>query len=125
MYKIILYLLSSGITGLIYLGLLYLFSDILQWHSIISVSLSYGSAMAFYFLTNKIAVFQHRKTGSEKREVLQFIILVTINYLLTLGMVSAVEALKGGVYLGSVIAGVVTVTLTFFVFDRILFKAHK
>ncbi|NLP00956.1 MAG: GtrA family protein [Fibrobacter sp.] len=125
MKKVILYLLSSGITGLIYIGMLYLFNDILKWHHLLSVSISYGSAMTIYFLINKLGVFQAKKTGTEKREVIQFIILIAFNYLVTLGIVAGIEALGGGVFLGSAIAGVVTVTLTFFVFDRLLFKRRE
>lgn len=67
-------------------------------------------------------VFKKEKSGAVKREVIQFIILISINYVITLLIVAAVRHYTGEVFSGSIIAGVVTVSLTYLVFDRILFK---
>lgn len=117
----ILFLLSAGITGFLYIAILFLLRDIWKISPYVSVAAAYISAMCFYFLTNKLFVF--KKADSQKKihfkEILHFSILITFNFLVTVFLVWLVMKFTGEVYTGSVVAGIVTTLLAYFVFGRI------
>ncbi len=119
--KEILFVISASITGLLYIGILFLFRDIWKFNPYISVAVSYISAMCFYFLTNKIFVFKKREFHKKAlfREIFHFTILITINFLITLFLVWVFLQFTGEVYSGSIAAGIVTTLLAYFVFGRI------
>ena len=87
-----------------------------------SVSVSYAISMALYFVFNKLIVFSKRGRKEFIRETLQFITLVSINYFLTLLIVTSVSRFTGEPYTGSLLAGIITIFLTWLVFKRVLFR---
>jgi putative flippase GtrA len=126
--KTIYFTAASLVTGALYAALLFIFDSVLNLPFFISVSLSYISAMLFYFITNKLLTFNtvHDKNVIT-REVIQYILLVFVNYILTIMIVTVVSFFTGEIYSGSLLAGVITITLTFFVFDKLIFvsRSHK
>ncbi|MBD3345166.1 MAG: hypothetical protein GF401_08910 [Chitinivibrionales bacterium] len=119
-----LYLLVSGGVGLIYMGLLYILDSVAGYSPAVSVTGAYVTAMSFYFIINKLVIFGRFKSGRSGREFLQFALVVTVNYFVTRFIVQGIHALTGEVYSGSVLAGVITISLTYLVFDRIVFKTR-
>lgn len=118
--KITFFLISAGITGLIYIGIVYFTFNTLHLNSYVSVSIAYASAMVFYFVTNKLAIFKSAaKSANLYRQIGQFLVMVVINYAITLFLVWAIKKFTGEVYSGSVAAGIVTTLLAYFVLGRI------
>jgi putative flippase GtrA len=120
--QLIMFLLSAAATGAIYLGLLYVCRNIGKLNPYVSVSAAYVGAMAFYFTTNKLVVFRKGKSGSVWREVLGFLPLAAVNYVLTLVIVAIIRQYTNEEYSGSVVAGIVTTALAYFVFKKWLFR---
>ncbi len=116
------YVASSLFVGGIYLGVLFVMDSLLGASTALSVTVSYAGAMLVYFLLSKLAVFKSPSRTTAGREFVQFTIIVTVNYFLTQLIVHGIEALTGNVYLGSVVAGVVTISLTYMLFDRVVFR---
>lgn len=117
-----MFLVSAGATGAIYMGLLYLCRYVLTISSNVSVSVAYGGAMVFYFTTNKLVVFRKSDRGTVWRELIGFLPLAAVNYLLTLIIVAFIRRYTHEEYFGSLVAGIVTTALAYVVFDKLLFK---
>jgi putative flippase GtrA len=120
--RVVMFLISAGATGTIYMGLLYLCRNVLAINPYLSVSVAYTAAMAFYFITNKLVVFRKRNGGSVWRELIKFLPLATVNYILTLIIVALIRKYTHEEYSGSVVAGLVTTALAYLVFDKWLFN---
>jgi len=123
--KVTGFLTSAAITAVLYLAVLYVLQEILQWHALINVTCAYGVSMAFYFASNRFIVF----CGSAEREILRqirrFSVMAVINYLVTVAAVYFVKKYHGNVYTGSIIAGILTTFIAYFIFDRIIFNNRK
>lgn len=120
--KLVFYGVVSGGVGLVYLGLLMVMDLLVGTSPVLSVTVAYASAMFVYFIISKLFIFKSTDRSQSGRELLQFGTVVTINYFLTQLIVQGIHALTGEVYSGSFIAGVVTISLSYIVFDRIVFK---
>jgi len=120
--KVFLFLVSSATAGLIYMSLLYVCNDLAKLNPILSVTISYGSAMALYFVANKLVIFRIRDCRRLFIEITQFIIMVGFNYLITVFIVNSCLRVNLNVYYGSLIAGIVTTLITYVIFEKILFK---
>lgn len=120
--KVFLFLVSSATAGLIYMSLLYVCNDLAKLNSILSVTISYGSAMTLYFVANKLVIFRIRDCRRLFIEITQFIIMVGFNYLITVFIVNLCLRVNLNVYYGSLIAGIVTTLITYVIFEKILFK---
>lgn len=120
--KVFLFLVSSATAGLIYMSLLYICNDLAKLNPILSVTISYGSAMALYFVANKLVIFRIRDCRRLFIEITQFIIMVGFNYLITVFIVNSCLRVNLNVYYGSLIAGIVTTLITYVIFEKILFK---
>lgn len=120
--QVIMFLLSAGATGAIYIGLLYLSRTILKTNPYVAVSVAYAGAMAFYFVTNNFLVFKNNRQGAVWRKLLGFLPLVAVNYVLTLAIIAFIRQFTHEEYSGSVVAGIVTTALAYFVFEKWLFK---
>jgi len=123
--KVFLFLVSSATAGLIYMSLLYVCNDLAKLNPILSVTISYGSAMALYFVVNKLIIFKIRDCRRLLIEITQFIIMVGFNYMITVLIVNLCFRVKLNVYYGSLIAGIVTTLITYVIFERILFKKQE
>jgi putative flippase GtrA len=119
---IVAYLLASAFVGGVYMGLLFLMDSVVRTPTAASITVAYVSAMAVYFLLSKLAVFKSHSKAGTRRELIQFTVVVTVNYFLTQLIVHGIERFTGEVYSGSLVAGVVTISLTYVVFDRIVFR---
>lgn len=122
----ILFFLNSGFTGALYATMLFFGDSILHVHYYLSVTIAYMVSMTYYFITNKKAIFKTDSSAkSTSREVIGFIILLLVNYIISLAIVGLVRHFTNEIYSGSLLAGAVTITLTYFVFDRIIFKKNN
>lgn len=117
----LLFLLSAGLSGLIYLIVLYILREIWGRNAYLSVTVAYVSAMTFYFLSNKTVVFKKKDSHKKDlfKQLLQFSIMIICNFFITLFMVWFIQIFTGEVYSGSVAAGITTTILAYLVFDRI------
>jgi putative flippase GtrA len=118
--KVSLFLISAGVTGLLYIGVLYLLVDF--WHNrlYVGVAIAYLTAMFFYFIVNRIFVF--RATGKAHRlypQIVNYSIMLVVNYLITFFLVWLFFRYTGEIYSGSVAAGIVTTLVAYLVFNRI------
>jgi putative flippase GtrA len=120
--QLVSFLFCAVVTGAIYIGLLYLSRTILKINPYVSVSIAYIGAMFFYFVTNKFLVFRKNAPGSVWREILGFLPLTVVNYVLTLIIVAIIRHYTNEEYSGSVVAGIVTNVLAYLVFNKWLFK---
>jgi putative flippase GtrA len=124
--QVFIYIFNSGLTAAIYGILIYVSDSLFGWDYLYSVTLAYTLSMAFYFITNKKAVF---KTKNSRKKTLyelgKFIVLLVINYFISILIVAIVHNYTKEVYSGSLLAGAVTITLTYFVFDKIIFKKDR
>ena len=123
--QLIRFLLNASATGVIYLGLLYVCGNIFKINLYVSVSVAYGAAMVFYFVTNKLVVFRKSGTGTVWRELIEFLPLAAVNYVVTLIIVAIIRRYTGEEYSGSVVAGIVTTALAYLVFDKLMFKKKE
>ena len=121
----VMFLASAGVTGAIYMGLLYLCRNVFSINPYISVSAVYAAAMAFYFVTNKLVVFRKSEAGSVWRELIGFLPLAVVNYVLTLIIVALIRRYTNEEYSGSIVAGIVTMASAYLVFDKLLFKKRR
>lgn len=118
--KITLFLISAGATGLIYISVLYLLVELLNSELYVGVAVAYLAAMSFYFLINKLLIFQ--KTVEIHRlspQILKFAVMLIVNYLITYFLVWLFERYTGEVFSGSIAAGIVTTLIAYLVFSRI------
>lgn len=117
-----MFLQSAGATGTMYLGLLYVCRNIFKINPYVSVSVAYLVAMAFFFVANKLVVFRKSESGSVWRELIEFLPLTVVNYVVTLIIVAIIRRYTHEEYSGSVVAGILTTALAYLVFDKLLFK---
>lgn len=120
--KLVWYLLSSGLVGLIYMGILVAGDYFLTAPPAVVVTLAYGTAMVAYFYVNKLLIFKALQRSRTGREAAQFTMMIVFNYFITQLIVHAMHSLTGEIYSGSIVAGIVTVSLTYVVFDKIVFR---
>ena len=120
--KAVVYALVSVVVGLVYMGLLYLMDAVAGLHPVMSVTVAYASAMIVYFIINKLFIFGSTQRAGTGKQIVQFVVVISVNYSLTLIIVNVMHGITGEVYSGSIIAGVVTISGSYFVFDRLIFK---
>lgn len=122
----ILFFLNSAFTGVLYVAMLYFGDSLLHAQYYLSVTIAYAVSMIYYFITNKKAVFKtDSDTKRTSREAIGFTILLVVNYIISIAIVGIVWHFTKEIYLGSLLAGAITVTLTYFVFNRIIFKTKS
>jgi putative flippase GtrA len=120
--KIRRYAVVSGSVGLVYMGLLVFTDIILGARPFIAVTIAYASAMLVYFVINKFFIFGSRDRTTAGKELVKFGVVVTVNYIVNQIVVNVMFSFTGEVYSGSIIAGSITIPLSYFVFDRLIFK---
>ena len=67
-------------------------------------------------MTNKLVVFRKSGVGTVWRELIEFLPLTVVNYVVTLIIVAIIRRYTGKEYSGSVVAGKVTTALAYLVF---------
>jgi putative flippase GtrA len=123
-YKLtILFFLNSAFTGALYLAMLFLGDYLLHVQYYFSVTIAYSVSMTYYFIINKKTIFKTDSSAKNtSREVAGFTALLVINYIISIVIVGIVRHFTKEIYSGSFLAGAVTITVTYFVFDKIIFK---
>ncbi len=121
-HKVMKFLLIGGTTAIVNFSFIYLTNDILKLTHNLSVSISYFAALIYHFSLNKMFVFQEKKFSRLKYQIVQYLILSFINYLINLGVVNLLLLFKISIYFGVAAATVITMVLTFFVMNKIIFN---
>lgn len=117
----LLYLTIGGLTALLYLGLIFVTVDLLDFQYQLGVSLSYFFAAIFHFSLNKKLAFQLANSHLA-HQLSRYLGLIAVHYLTVLVIVSvSVKVLGLSVYIASVVAillaaGIGYVLLKFWVF---------
>jgi len=119
------FLLIGGSTALIYFSSLFLFNDILKINPNLSLTISYIISVVYHFMMNKFFVFQEKKILSMRYQIIQYGILTLINYLINLGIANIFLYFKSSIYLSVVAATAVTMFLTYFIMNKLIFKKQK
>jgi putative flippase GtrA len=119
------FLTASLLTGGLYMLTLFIARTVWGFTPYWSVSAAYIIAMTFYFLANKLVIFATHTGKRVRLELVEFAATVFANYFITLLIVALVVRMGAGVYVGSLAAGAVTMTATYFVFDRLVFARTR
>jgi putative flippase GtrA len=107
------------------MGLLGLMDALVHAHPALSVTAAYTGAMVVYYLLSKHMVFVGEQAHKAGTGAVQFAAVVIINFVVTQIIVNWIHSLTGEVYLGSLLAGAVTISLSYIVFDRVVFKRSQ
>lgn len=108
------YLLVGLFVFCIYFSLLYAFIQLMGVYYPIGLTIAYIVAVSVHFLLNRTYTF-NAVLGTTRSQLVRFIVLLGINYGVTLAVVSlSVESLELSPYLGAIV-GIVATTLTGFV----------
>jgi len=111
LFQFVKYLGVGGSTALVYFGFIFVTVELLKLRHFSAVSISYVFAITFHFLANKTFTFNSRN-ADVLREVLRYILVALVNYLITLLVVFIVVDWAGySTYLGAALAIAITVGL--------------
>jgi putative flippase GtrA len=123
--KKIKFIIVGGSTAGIYFGLLFLFYDIVKLDKNISVTLSYFSSICFHFSMNKFFVFREKEITTLKFQLMKYIVLTAINYLINLLVVNIFSTFNISIYLGVACATMITLVITYLSMSRLIFFGIK
>jgi putative flippase GtrA len=115
--------LAIGLTTFIFYFLLFSFLwEVLKINYRVAISIAYISAITFYFFANRRFTFKanHQSAGGQ---VKRFLILMGLNYLITLSLVHyTVEILHLPPYSGMLLAVITTTISNYFIGKLWVFK---
>lgn len=124
-FKKVKFLSIGGTTYLLNMATVYLTHEILRLDSNMSFSISYVIGLIYHFTLNKMFVFQEKRLSRLKYQIIQYLILSLVNYLIQLGILNLFLLFRASIYIG-VSAGIaVTLTLTYFIMNRLIFKKNR
>ena len=112
-------------TAIIYFFIMWVTLDNFVFNYLISISLAYIIATCFHFLANQDFTFD-AKFGRRDIQLLKYIVLWVINYVVTLFVVNrSVEYFGLSIYLGVSASALVTVFIGYFLSRYWVFKIKK
>ena len=117
------YLFVGVSTVCIDIALLALLREKFKGGLLSAVSIAYWASIIYNFVLNRLWTFE-AKAGMIPKQILQYGVLLFINYLVTLAIVSSIEALGISEYIGKIIALGITVSWTYFIYKKIVFKEN-
>jgi putative flippase GtrA len=113
--SILLFATIGTLTAVIYFSLFTLLWKKLGINYNIAISISYLSSITFYFFCNRNFTFKSTQ-NSVRNQLPRFIVMVLINYVITLAIVnSAVEILLLSPFLGVLLAVCATTSLSYLI----------
>jgi putative flippase GtrA len=86
-----------------------------------AVSIAYWASILYNFTLNRIWSFEAQK-GMIPKQMIQYGVLLFVNYLVTVLLVTCLESLGMSEYLGKIVALGITVSWTYFIYKKIVFK---
>ena len=86
-----------------------------------AVSIAYWASILYNFTLNRIWSFEAQK-GMIPKQMFQYGVLLFVNYLVTVLLVTCLESLGMSEYLGKIVALGITVSWTYFIYKKIVFK---
>lgn len=112
--SIFIFLTIGTLTAILYFSLFTLLWKILNINYNIAISISYLGSIVFYFYCNRRFTFKSQ--SSIKQQIPRFIVLVIINYIITLLIVhSTVEILMLSPYIGVIFGIGATTAISYIV----------
>ena len=83
-----------------------------------AVSIAYWTSIVYSFLINKYWTFKS-SGGIPIRQLLQYVLLLIFNYLITLGIITGLKTFSVGEYTAKLLALVQTISWTYFIYKKI------
>jgi putative flippase GtrA len=123
--KIFRFLFIGGSTFVLNYLILIFCKEILKYADNVSVTIAYFMGIIYHFSMNKFFVFKEGNIKTLLRQLPQYATLTLINYLINLGVVNLFSMFSITVYVAVVVATFMTLFLTYFVFNRIIFNRKK
>jgi putative flippase GtrA len=112
---VIFSIVGLGAAG-VYFGTLAVFLEYLRLDYRIAVSASYFLGVIFHFLVNKLVTFKDRTPRAFVGQALRYLVLVLVNYILTIAVVTlVVERIGYPPYVGVVFSMCLTVVTGYLV----------
>lgn len=115
LFSFLLFVSIGTITAIIYFTLFTVLWKKLALNYNIAISISYLTSTTFYFFSNRTFTFKSTY-DSVSDQLPKFIILISLNYLITLAIVhGTVETLKLSPYLGIIFAAGTTTAINYLI----------
>jgi putative flippase GtrA len=113
--------LAVGLAGFaVDFGLLVLLREVAKAPVWLAATIAFWASLAIVFLTNKYVTFNARGPGH--RQLVRYVILLTINYLATLGVIALAERVGVGYQIGKVVAVAMTTVWNYFAYEFWVFR---
>ena len=124
--QIFRYLFSGGIAFIFDFGLLYLFTDILHIHYLISSVISFSVGQIITYILNVYWVFDKRRFDNQLHEFFIFILIGIIGLLVTILFMWLFTDVAGMFYLLSkILTTIIATGWSFFMRKIVLFSKNK
>lgn len=121
MRSVVCFLSVGALTAVIYFSLFALCWDVLQINYKAAVTVAYLTSVVFQFLSNRNLTF--KSNGHIAGQSIKFIVLLCINYIITIAIVTGVVSqLKLSPYVGVLASVMVTVFIGFFLSKYWVYK---
>jgi putative flippase GtrA len=120
--KKIKFLFIGGTTFIINYITLFVFKSLIKLGDNVSFTLSFSIGVIYHFSMNKFFVFKEKKLINLRYQIIQYAILTMFNYLTNLGIINLLKFFNITIYIGIIIATIVTMLLTYFVMNKLIFK---
>ena len=88
---------------------------------VLSVSIAYWTSIVYNFTLNRLWSFEASK-GMVPRQILLYGCLLLFNYLITITIVAGLESLGMSEYIAKLFALVLTISWTYILYKKIVFK---
>lgn len=119
MFKVVIFLFVGGGSALIDLGVLYALTNILILPPDLSVSIAFISGLIFNYICHTYFTFGKSVT---KVNLIKYLMVVMINYLLTLTLVNFQLALGFSIILAKIITLPIIAIITFILSNKWVYK---
>lgn len=120
------YIFIGGASFAIEACAIFLFIHAAHFSSVLSVALSFWVGLIISFILQKFFAFRDKKVTVKHvaKQSIAYAILITINYLFTLGFVVVFETITG-VFIARTLALIITTIWNFIVYSKIIFKDNN
>lgn len=119
MKKILIFLIVGGCSAIIDVGSLYVLSKIILTNESLSVSIAFILGLIFNYLCHTYVTFEKSAT---KSNVIKYLIVVLINYLLTLGLIKLQIQFGIAIVIAKIITLPIIAVVTFILSNKWVYK---
>ena len=118
----LLFLTVGGLTFIINVSFLYLLKEILKVNHNIALTIAFFIGTTFHFSANKFVTFKEKKIATISLQIPKYIAMTLINYLINLIVINIFVYFHLAIYLGAICATMITMVLTYFIMNIMIFK---